>query len=90
MALSPTDIANLRTDLLAFTRHMFAKRRGAEFKLAPHHAAICNALERVVIGHSKRLIINIPPRSGKTEVAVKNFIPWCMGNWPDCEVIHAS
>lgn len=90
MALSPTDIANLRTDLLAFTRHMFAKRRGAEFKLAPHHAAICNALERVVIGHSKRLIINIPPRSGKTEVAVKNFIPWCMGNWPDCEFIHAS
>ena len=90
MALSPIDIADLRTDLLLFARHMFRARRGAEMKQAPFHAAICTALERVVVGQSKRLIINIPPRSGKTEIAVKSFMAWCMGNWPDCEFIHAS
>lgn len=90
MALSPSEIADLRTDLLSFARYMFTARKGAEFKVAPHHIAVCNALERVVIGRTKRLIINIPPRSGKTELAVKNFLAWCMGNFPDSEFIHAS
>tara|TARA_R110002153_G_scaffold50989_2_gene143426 strand:- start:10487 stop:11866 length:1380 start_codon:yes stop_codon:yes gene_type:complete len=88
--MTPSQVADLRTDLLAFTRYMFAARKSAEFKVAPHHEAVCNALERVVIGKTNRLIINIPPRSGKTELAVKNFLAWCMGNFPDSEFIHAS
>jgi predicted phage terminase large subunit-like protein len=88
--LNPDRIAELRTDILAFTKHMFNARRGAEFKVAPHHIAVANALERVVLGRTKRLVINIPPRSGKTELAVKNFVAWCMGNFPDAEFIHAS
>ena len=55
-----------------------------------HQKEICSALERVIIGKTNRLIINIPPRSGKTEIAVKSFIAWCMGLYPDCEFIHAS
>ena len=90
MPLSPTEVADLRTDLLAFTRHMFKTRRGVDLKPAPHHSIVCNALERVVGGYCNRLIINIPPRSGKTEIAVKNFMAWCMGNFPDSEFIHAS
>lgn len=61
-----------------------------EFLPARHHKTVCDALEMVVLGYTTRLIINIPPRSGKTEIAVKNFISWCLGNWPDCEFIHAS
>lgn len=61
-----------------------------DFLPAEHHKTVCDALERVVAGLTTRLIINIPPRAGKTEIAVKNFISWCMGNWPDCEFIHAS
>jgi predicted phage terminase large subunit-like protein len=90
MRLSPTDEADLRSDLLAFTRYMFKARRGVDLKPAPHHSIICNALERVVAGYCPRLIINVPPRSGKTELAVKNFIAWCMANFPDAEFIHAS
>lgn len=90
MALSPNEIADLRTDLLAFTRHVFKGRKGADLKPAPHHKTICDALERVTAGYCPRLIINVPPRSGKTELAVKNFIAWCMGNFPDSEFIHAS
>ena len=88
--MTPDQIATLQTDLLAFTQYMFKSRRGSEMKAAPFHLAICHALERVVIGKSKRLIINIPPRSGKTEIAVKNFMAWCMGIFPDAEFIHAS
>src|SRR5699024_7988287 len=55
-----------------------------------HQEVVCKALERVVIGDAKRLIINIPPRSGKTELAVINFMAWCMGNWPHSQFIHAS
>lgn len=88
--MTPDQIADLQTDLLAFTHHMFKARRGVPMKEAPFHAAICTALERVVVGKSNRLIINIPPRSGKTEIAVKSFMAWCMGIFPDAEFIHAS
>jgi len=83
-------LAECRTDLLAFTEEMFKARKGVSFVLNWHHVEICNALEKVLIGEIKRLIINIPPRYSKTELAVVNFIAFCMGNFPDCEFIHAS
>ena len=73
-----------------FTRWMFYQKRGYIWQRANHHALICNALERVFNGETKRLIINIPPRYSKTEIAVVNFIAWAMGCVPDCEFIHAS
>ena len=88
--MTPSDVAENRTDLLTFTRTIFQARKGTDIKRNWHQDAICNALERVVIGDCKRLIINVPPRSGKTELAVINFIAWCMGNFPDSEFIHAS
>ena len=88
--MTPSDVAENRADLLTFTRTMFHARKGTDIKRNWHQDAICNALERVVIGDCKRLIINVPPRSGKTELAVINFIAWCMGNFPDSEFIHAS
>ena len=77
-------------NLYMFTRWMFRERRGYQWTQARHHAIICNALERVFNGETKRLIINIPPRYSKTEIAVVNFIAWAMGRVPDSEFIHAS
>lgn len=88
--LTLDQMVDCRTDLLSFTRTMFKARKGMEFVTNWHHEKLCNALERVVIGKCKRLIINIPPRYSKTELAVVNFIAWCMGNFPDSEFIHAS
>jgi len=45
---------------------------------------------RVVDGSCKRLIINIPPRYSKTELAVVNFIAWSLGRFPDAEFIYTS
>ena len=55
---------------------------------APHHEAICNKLIEVYEGKCNRLVINLPPRGSKTEIAVKMFIAWCMGKAPDSEFIH--
>ena len=69
---------------------MFKARKGTELSEAPFHVDLCNALEKCVTGETTRLIINIPPRSGKTLIAVKDFMAWNMGNFPDSEFIHAS
>lgn len=88
--MNPSDIASNRSDLLTFSNTMFKALKGADLKYNWHQKAICDTLEKVVTGQITRLIINVPPRSGKTEIAVKNFIAWCMGNFPDSEFIHAS
>ena len=92
--LTPTEHAVLQEaakhDLYLFSRYMFKERRGFNWLKNWHHELICNALERVESGECKRLIINIPPRYSKTELAVVNFAAWCLGKYPDAEFIHAS
>lgn len=79
-----------KADLYFFSRWMFQLRKGFPWSRATHHKIICDALMRVFNGECKRLIINVPPRYSKTELAVVNFIAWCMGQVPDSEFIHAS
>lgn len=79
-----------RADLYFFSRWMFAQRRVYRWQRAPHHRLICDALMRVFRGECKRLIINIPPRYSKTELAVVMFIAWALGQVPDAEFIHTS
>lgn len=79
-----------RVSLLYFTRYMFYQRRHYAWRQNQHHTLICNALQQVYFGETKRLIINLPPRYGKTELAVINFIAWGIGNCPDSEFITVS
>lgn len=79
-----------REDFYTFARWMFIRRKGFKWLHSPHHALICDALNRVYRGECRRLIINIPPRYSKTELAVVNWVAWCMGRHPDAEFIHAS
>ena len=83
-------IAECVSSLMAFTEYMFEARHGAKFIRNEHQDIICEALEKIVIGKTKRLIINVPPRSGKTEISVLNFISWATGLFPQSEWIHAS
>lgn len=91
---SPAEIeaarTRARTDFYFFSRWMFLQRKGFTWLQAWHHQQICNALMRVFLGQTKRLIINIPPRYSKTELAVVNWIAWCLGMVPDAEFIHTS
>jgi predicted phage terminase large subunit-like protein len=79
-----------RDDLYQFARWMFRARKGYAWREASHHKLICDALMRVYRGECQRLVINVPPRYSKTELAVVNFIAWAFGHTPDAEFIHAS
>ena len=75
---------------LHFTRYFFKETNGMKFIIGKHHQLICNALDDVLNGKCKKLIINIFPRSGKTEVAVKNFIAMGLAVNPKANFIHLS
>jgi len=55
-----------------------------------HHREIANALEKVESGEIKRLIIEMPPRHGKSQLASIYFPAWYLGRNPDKEIITAS
>jgi hypothetical protein len=55
-----------------------------------HHETIANALMQVERGEIDRLIITVPPRHGKSELASIRFPAWYLGRHPDKEVITAS
>ena len=75
---------------LNFTRYVFKKKTGNKFIVGDHHRIICDALDKVISGDIKRLIINIAPRYGKTELAVKNFISYGLALNPKSKFIHLS
>nr|WP_237173029.1 phage terminase large subunit [Paracandidimonas lactea] len=79
-----------REDLYYFSRYMFLARRNFPWMRSDHHQVICDALMRVYRGECKRLVINVPPRYSKTELAVVNFMVWALGKNPDAEFIHTS
>jgi predicted phage terminase large subunit-like protein len=79
-----------RGGMYYFSRWMFLQRKGHPWIKGQHHPVICDALERVFYGQCKRLIINVPPRYSKTELAVINFVAWSLGKVPDAEFIHTS
>ena len=55
-----------------------------------HHRALAEALERVESGETKRLIIEMPPRHGKSQLASIYFPAWYLGRNPDKEIITCS
>lgn len=76
--------------LLNFTRYIYKENHRRNFTVTPHFVLMANALMKVIIGETKRLIINIPPRYGKTELAVKNFIAYGLALNPQSKFIHLS
>ena len=76
--------------LMFHTRYFFMKNHKRKFVVNEHHKIIVDALEKIASGDITRLIINIAPRYGKTELAVKNFISWCLSNNPSAKFIHLS
>jgi Uncharacterized protein conserved in bacteria len=60
------------------------------FDIAPHHVLIASKLEAVERGEIKRLIIQVPPRHGKSELCSRNFPSWYLGRNPDHNFIIAS
>jgi len=74
-----------RTGLLAFTKY-----RNTNYQAAAHHSLIADKLEAVERGEIKRLMIFMPPRHGKSELASRSFPSWYLGRNPNKQIIAAS
>lgn len=59
---------------LFFTRYFFKKRQNIKFIVNWHHKLIADAVQQVIEGKIKNLVINVPPGSSKTEMVVINLI----------------
>jgi predicted phage terminase large subunit-like protein len=57
---------------------------------AAHHKAIAEKLEAIERGEIDRLMINMPPRHGKSELASRRFPAWFLGRHPGKSIIAAS
>ena len=76
--------------LLFSTRYFYKKNHNRKYIIGDHHVQIAEVLEDVIAGKITRLMINIAPRYGKTELAVKNFIAHCLSVNPASMFIHLS
>lgn len=74
-----------RSGLLAFTQYT-----NPAYVPAAHHRLIAEKLEAVARGEILRLIICMPPRHGKSELASRRFPAWYLGNYPLNPIIAAS
>jgi hypothetical protein len=73
--------ALLRRSLSAFIARTFHElNRDAEFSPNWHIEVIAAELEACWRGETKRLIINVPPRSLKSQAASVAFPAWLMGH----------
>jgi predicted phage terminase large subunit-like protein len=68
----------------------FAQYTHPAWQAGPHHKRICDALEAVERGDCHRLIVEAPPRHGKSELVSRRFPAWYLGRHPRHEVISTA
>jgi len=82
-----------RDNLIAFTKYMMPDPNDPDdatksvYDPQAHHELIAKHLKDLEARKIRRLIINMPPRHGKTELASKKFLPWYVGRNPTHSVI---
>lgn len=85
----------LSYSLLHFTEYFYKLRTGRKFEITfppgreSHYLSICRALMKVFLGDTKNLIINVPPRYGKTEILI-HFVAWSLAQRPQSNYIYVS
>jgi predicted phage terminase large subunit-like protein len=73
------------TGLIDFTEFTYAR-----YETAAIHRQIAEQLERVERDEVDRLMLLVPPRHGKSELASRRFPAWYLGRHPDKQFISAS
>jgi hypothetical protein len=81
----------LRQDLASFIERAFAELNpGTEFLLSPYIELLASTLEDCRSGRIRRLIVNLPPRSLKSQTVSVAFVAWLLGHEPSKQIICAS
>lgn len=89
-------ILQSRESLIPFARYIRPDMTDPEnvdksaYMVEPHHQLIADELEALEAGDTHNLIISVPPRHGKSELASNTFIPWFLGRNPYWSAIMAT
>ena len=80
---------NARSSLLGFTKYTFPG-----YQVNWHHKFICDRLDKAVEdlswGKSTKIVMSMPPRSGKSELVSRRFPAYLFGKNPDLRMISAT
>ena len=74
-----------RDSFLDFIKHVYPG-----YKVGPHHRKLARIFEEIAAGKKKRVIVNIAPRHGKSEMISYLAPAWFLGKYPHKKVIMAS
>ena len=80
-----TNLDPRQDSLIAFTRYRMPKYQASRV-----HSYIAKHLEMIEARKIDRLMISVPPRTGKSELAAKSYPAFALGHRPDMEIIVAS
>ena len=75
---------------LMFMRYFFKARHGSKFIVNWHHHLEAQAIEDVINGKTKNLIVTVPPGSTKTETFVINLIARGLALNPYSRFLHLT
>lgn len=88
------DLSVLRKSIAAYSMAGFVCYTYPEYLMGWCHEEICERLDKFYLDvkahKSPRLIICMPPRSGKSELASRRFPAYVFGRDPDMSIIAAS
>jgi predicted phage terminase large subunit-like protein len=74
-----------KENFLDFVQHVYPG-----YKIGPHHRKLARIFEEIAAGKKKRVVVNIAPRHGKSELISYLAPAWFLGKYPQKKVIMAS
>jgi predicted phage terminase large subunit-like protein len=74
-----------KESFLDFIQHVYPG-----YKVGPHHLKLIQIFEDIAAGKKKRVIVNIAPRHGKSELISYLAPAWFLGKYPQKKIIMGS
>jgi predicted phage terminase large subunit-like protein len=74
-----------KDSFLTFIDHVYPG-----YKVGPHHRKLARIFEEIAQGKKKRVIVNIAPRHGKSEMISYLAPAWFLGKYPQKKIIMSS
>lgn len=79
-----------RTNHLLWSRFAFTWSEKRTLLIAPHIEIIASVFDDILLGKRKRVLLNIAPRHGKTELGVKSLSSRIFAVNPNARIMHTS
>jgi hypothetical protein len=83
-------LSQIRAALARLTLLDFTSYTKSDYLINWHHRVVAEALDRVLAGECRRLLITMPPQNGKTELVSRRFPAFALGRKPDLRIIACS